>query len=144
MSTDVKLDQDNGISIVLDAGVVKATAFDFVLDSPQRHRGRGVTRRALVHDFSDGLTVNWEGDYPGGVTINGSVINLNTLTLDSPAAGDVRLTFFHPDELDQDGNPRVAGFNETVFLGCTPHNAKRRNQFTERPGGQAGEQVIGM
>jgi hypothetical protein len=117
MSTDVKLDQDNGASIVLEAGIVKTTAFDVVIDSPQRHTGRGTTRRALVHDFGDGLTVNWQGDYPGGVTINGSVINLNTLTLDSPAAGDVRLTFFHPDELDQDGNPRVAGFNETVFLG---------------------------
>jgi hypothetical protein len=117
MSTDVKLDQDNGISVVLDAGVVKATAFDFVLDSPQRHTGRGANRRALVHDFSDGLTVNWDGDYPGGVTINGSIINLNTLTPDSPGAGDVQLTFFHPDELDQDGNPRIPGFNETVFLG---------------------------
>lgn len=117
MSTDVKLDQDNGFSIVLDAAVVKATATDVVLDSPHRHTGRGTTRRALVHDFGDGLTVNWSGDYPGGVTINGSVITLNTLTLDSPAAGDVRLTFFHPDELDQDGDPRVPGFNETVFLG---------------------------
>ena len=117
MSTDVKLDQDNGFSLVLDAAVVKATAADFVLDSRQRHTGRGTTRRALVHDFGDGLTVNFSGDYPGGVTINGSVITLNTLTLDSPAAGDVRLTFFHPDELDQDGNPRVPGFNETVFLG---------------------------
>ncbi len=117
MSTDVKLDQDNGTAVVLDAGVVKATAFDFVLDSPIRHTGRVGNRRALVHDFSDGLTVNFAGDYPGGVTINGSIINLNTLTPDSPGAGDVRLTFFHPDELDQDGNPRIAGFNETIFLG---------------------------
>jgi hypothetical protein len=27
-------------------------------------------RRALVHDFDDGLTINWDNDYPGGVTIN--------------------------------------------------------------------------
>ncbi len=117
MSTDVKLDQDNGFSLVLEANVVKATAADFVLDSPVRHTGRGATRRALVHDFSDGLTVNWDGDYPGGVTINGSIINLNTLTRDSLGAGDVRLTFFHPDELDQNGNPRKEGFNETILLG---------------------------
>jgi hypothetical protein len=119
MSTDVKLDQDNGNSILLEAGVVKATAADFVLDSSVRHTGRGTHRRALVHDFSDGLTVNFAGDYPGGVTINGNIINLNTLTVDNPnAAGDVQLTFFHPDELDQDGNPRIPGFNETVFVGA--------------------------
>jgi hypothetical protein len=70
-----------------------------------------------VHDFEDGLTVNFDGDYPGGVTINGSIIALNCLTKDSPGAGDVRFTFWHPEELDQDGNPRIDGFNETILLG---------------------------
>jgi hypothetical protein len=103
--------------MLLEARVVKAVASDFMLDSPERHKGAKPFRRAMVHDFSDGLTVNFNGDYSGGVTINGSIISLNTLTPDSPGAGDVRLTFFHPDELDQNGNPVVAGFNETVFLG---------------------------
>ena len=30
-------------------------------------------RRALMHDTGDGLTVNVGGDYPGGVTIRGTV-----------------------------------------------------------------------
>jgi len=30
-------------------------------------------RRALAHDFSDGLTINVASDYPGGVTIYGKV-----------------------------------------------------------------------
>jgi len=33
---------------------------------PSTHTGR----RALVHDFSDGLTINYNNDFPGGVTIN--------------------------------------------------------------------------
>jgi hypothetical protein len=120
MATDVLLDQANN-RVVL-AGNVISTGTDLMLDSPvrhtggERHRTAGL-RRALVHDFGDGLTVNWDGDYPGGVTINGSIITLNTLTQDSPGAGDIRLIYRTPDQLDQDGNPRVEGFNETIFLG---------------------------
>jgi hypothetical protein len=45
------------------------------LDSqdPSRRHNTTPFRRALVHDFHDGLTVNWGGDYPGGVTIQGMV-----------------------------------------------------------------------
>ncbi len=150
MSTDVKLDQgSDGNTILLDGGVVRATAADFILDSPQRHKGPGAFRRALVHDFNDGLTINWTGDYPGGVTIigpstasslayivldrsgsvfgvnsldqvtiHGSVIHLNTLTTDSNSAGDVKLTFQHPGEFDQDGNQRTPDVPETVLLGA--------------------------
>lgn len=72
MATDVKLDAGpRGDTVVLDCGVVQANAFDFVLDSPFRHKGPPGLRRALVHDFNDGLTMNWAGEYPGGVTING-------------------------------------------------------------------------
>ena len=155
MATDVKLDQGpRGDIVLLDAGVVQTTAFDFVLDSPSRHTGPPGQRRALVHDFSDGLTMNWVGEYPGGVRINGptgtlapglvstpqigldrsgsfpgaatgldqvtiraSIITLDTLRSDSNAAGDVKFTFEHPSELDQDGNPRTAPFPETVLLG---------------------------
>ena len=35
---------------------------------PRDHRG---FRRALVHDESDGLTINFNNDYPGGVTVGG-------------------------------------------------------------------------
>ena len=150
MATDVRLDQVDGTFVVVQGRVLKVEASDFMLDSPDRHKGAG-NRRALVHDQSDGLTVNFNGDYPGGVAINGSKINLNgpagarvsidqtgaigatgnadqvtlhstiinldTTSADSLSAGEVRLTFQHPDELDQDGIPRVAGFPETVSLG---------------------------
>jgi hypothetical protein len=121
MPTDVKLDQGDGTMLELDANVVKATAFDLVLDSPVRHTGGEIhrkngSRRALVHDFADGLTINWDGDYPGGVTINGTIITLNTFTPDNPnAAGDVSFTFWHPDDVTPTGG--TPGFNETVFLG---------------------------
>jgi hypothetical protein len=151
MTTDVRLDEVDGTFVVVQGRVLKVQATDLMLDSPERHSGAGPNRRALVHDQSDGLTINFNGDYPGGVAINGSkidlngpagarvridqtgaigatsnadqvtlhssVINLDTLSADSLSAGDVRLTFQHPDELDQDGNPRIEGFPETVFLG---------------------------
>ena len=72
MATDVILDQNDGTTVVLDARVVKMVSPDIVIDFPARRRSGGL-RRALVHDESDGLTVNFNGDYPGGVTISGGV-----------------------------------------------------------------------
>jgi hypothetical protein len=69
MATDVKLDQGDGSFLELDARVVKAISSDFMLDQPSRRKGGGPFRRALVHDQNDGLTVNFNGDYPGGVTL---------------------------------------------------------------------------
>jgi hypothetical protein len=48
---------------------------DVMVDSASRRRHGLVTgfRRALVHDQNDGLTINYNGDYPGGVTINGTI-----------------------------------------------------------------------
>lgn len=147
MATDVRLDEGDGTVLALAARVVKAEATDFVLDAADRRRGPGL-RRALVHDQNDGLTINFNGDYPGGVTINGpsidsstaritldrkgfivnpgldqvhihaSVINLDTLTDDSNGAGDVVFTFSHPGEIDQNGNQRTDDFPETVLLGA--------------------------
>lgn len=68
--TDVRLDEGDGTYLVLDARVVKTSASDLMLDSGDRRKGGGAHRRALVHDQNDGLTVNFNGDYPGGVTIN--------------------------------------------------------------------------
>jgi len=47
-----------------------------MLDSVARRKPPTVGsghRRALVHDQSDGLTINFNHDYPGGVTLNGPV-----------------------------------------------------------------------
>lgn len=74
MATDIKLDQHGGDWLVVEGAVLKATATDFMLDSPQRRgAGGGAYRRALVHDFQDGLTINYNGDYPGGVTVAGNL-----------------------------------------------------------------------
>jgi hypothetical protein len=71
MATDVILDQGDGNVLVLDARVVKAQGSDFILEADDRRKGGGPLRRALVHDQNDGLTVNFGGDYPGGITMTG-------------------------------------------------------------------------
>ena len=68
MATDVKLDQADGSFLHLEARVVKAVGSDFMLDAPERRTAANPFRRALVHNQNDGLTVNFAGDYPGGVT----------------------------------------------------------------------------
>jgi hypothetical protein len=70
MATDLRLDDVDGNYVVIDSGVLKSTAADFLLDNPSRHTGTHHLRRALVHDQRDGLTINFNSDYPGGVTIN--------------------------------------------------------------------------
>ena len=63
--SDIKLTDDFG-------GQVKVEAPDFCVDGgPERRSGSQTPyRRALVH-AEDGLTINWDNDYTGGVTING-------------------------------------------------------------------------
>jgi hypothetical protein len=88
MPTDIKLDQQGGEWLILEASVLKVTAADLMLDSPAR-RGGGPSphRRALVHDFQDGLTLNYNGDYPGGVTVAGNLAVTGDLKLAGVAVG---------------------------------------------------------
>ncbi|MBA4607148.1 hypothetical protein H1W00_01495 [Aeromicrobium sp. Marseille-Q0843] len=65
--TDIRFDGD---FIHLEGLVVRATANDLMLDATARRRTNTPFRRALVHDFDDGLTLNWDSDYPGGVSVN--------------------------------------------------------------------------
>ena len=80
MATDIQLDAGDGSVVVVDSRVLKTTASDFMLDAPGRRarndRGAHGLRRALVHDQRDGLTINFNRDYPGGVTIN-DVVEMN-------------------------------------------------------------------
>jgi hypothetical protein len=71
MSTDVVLDQGDGTYLELQGRVVRSTASDFMIDAPDRRQGTKPFRRALVHDQGDGLSVNYAGDYDGGVTVFG-------------------------------------------------------------------------
>ena len=91
MPTNIWLDQGkNADYVVVEGRVLKTTTSDFIVDNPSRRgkgqRGQKGPRRALVHDAADGLTINYNNDYPGGVTIN-DVVALNShhrfgLTLD--------------------------------------------------------------
>jgi hypothetical protein len=62
-----------GEDIHIEGNVQKVTCFDIELDNAGRRKNNSGKRRAFVHDFQDGLTLNWERDYPGGVTINGEL-----------------------------------------------------------------------
>jgi hypothetical protein len=88
MATDITLNDGDGSWVVIDANVVKATASDLMVDSPSRRNGAGGPhRRALVHNQSDGLTVNFAGDYPAGVTVSGPLFKVEAadLQLDAPS-----------------------------------------------------------
>jgi hypothetical protein len=45
MTTDIKLNQDDGTFMFLEARVVKAVASDFMLDAPERHKGEAPHRQ---------------------------------------------------------------------------------------------------
>lgn len=87
MPGDIIIDEE---SVKVVGHNLTANVFDLDLDHKDR-RLKGVqtsvTRRALVHDFQDGLTLNFAEDYPGGVTINGDVKVPKKLV----AGGDVQL-----------------------------------------------------
>ena len=88
MPTDIKLDQQGGNWLILEGSVLKTTASDLMLDSPGRRRGGpSPHRRALVHDSQDGLTINFAGDYPGGVTVTGNLAVTGSLAV----TGDLNL-----------------------------------------------------
>ena len=69
MATDIEFPANSNVMRLI-CNRVDVLASDLVLDSPARRKPNGPRfRRALVHDESDGLTINFAGDYPGGVTV---------------------------------------------------------------------------
>lgn len=66
---DIRFQDDDRVAV--DGGALLVTGPDIMLDHGPRRRAPGGVRRALVHDFDDGLTLNWSEDYPNGVTIRG-------------------------------------------------------------------------
>jgi hypothetical protein len=91
MPTDIKLDEVDGNWLVLEGAVVKTTAADLMIDSPGRRSSPGGFRRALVHDQRDGLTINFNADYPGGVTIGGN-LKVNGAIQWNSASGPINLS----------------------------------------------------
>lgn len=80
------------VTIMGDTMICKAR--DFNLDSAER-RSPGSdpnkSRRALVHDQRDGLTINYDQDYPGGVTIR-AVNTLEGNPNNSECIGSINVT----------------------------------------------------
>jgi hypothetical protein len=71
MATDIKLEEQE---VIVEGSGLRVTCLDLMLDHPARRRSSTPEfRRALVHDSNDGLTLNFNNDYPGGVTIHGPV-----------------------------------------------------------------------
>jgi hypothetical protein len=89
MATDIKLDQQGGNWVVVDSAVLKTTASDVIIDAPGRRGNRpGPFRRALVHDQQDGLTINFAGDYTGGVTVVGTLVVTGEISSAGRAIGE--------------------------------------------------------
>lgn len=70
MESDIKLFERGVVQV--EGKELFLQTHDIKLDNAGRRTGSG-HRRALVHDHQDGLTINYNGDYPGGVTIKGII-----------------------------------------------------------------------
>lgn len=83
--SDILFDATQQITVQCDN--LKVEGHDFLLDSPSRRKpgASSAFRRAVVHDQSDGLTINFGNDYPGGVTLNG-VVAITPLDTPKPIA----------------------------------------------------------
>ncbi len=68
MTGDIKLDGD---WVVVEGNWTRIRTLDLMLDAPSRRITQSGQRRALVHDFTDRLTINYASDYPNGVYISG-------------------------------------------------------------------------
>ena|SRR5579872_1435028 len=80
--SDIIFDDPNK-RVIVDCDVVYVQGHDLILDSPARRKAgtAGGSRRALVQDQADGLTINYNHDYPGGVTLNGPVTVTGDVTM---------------------------------------------------------------
>src|SRR6266545_7816802 len=69
MTSDIKFQAAD--VVVVEGRSLNVKAPDFLLDYAPRRKGKAPYRRALVHDQNDGLTLNFNQDYPAGVTMFG-------------------------------------------------------------------------
>lgn len=130
MATDVRLDDVDGTYVVLDARVVKALGADFMLDSTGRRKSSKPFRRALVHNQNDGLTVNFNGDYVGGVTLVG-------VTEIIPQRAPGTLPSFVPNLVVRGGisyevqGVTLGGANTTITVLLNDELSKLQSQLSE-------------
>jgi hypothetical protein len=68
--SDIILDDSEQVTVLCTN--LNVQGHDLLLDSSARRKSNAPPfRRAMVHDQNDGLTINFNSDYPGGVTLNG-------------------------------------------------------------------------
>jgi hypothetical protein len=92
MATDIVLDDVDGNHVTIKGFRLNVVAPDLVLDSPDRRTRISPTspvRRALVHDQNDGLTVNYDGDYSGGIKLCGQVTVVDSIKVNGEIQFDV-------------------------------------------------------
>lgn len=69
--SDIMFDGDR---VVIEGRQIEMRGWDVVLDSADRRILETGERRAIVHGPGDKLIINYNGDYPNGVQINGTLI----------------------------------------------------------------------
>jgi hypothetical protein len=110
MLGDIHLEEDK---VTISARWLYVGAWDIQLDSPDRRgepsEGGSPLRRALVHDHSDGLTINYSSDYPGGVTLRGAVRISETLTVSGTTRFEGRVTIADDLVINSIRRPRIVG-----------------------------------
>jgi hypothetical protein len=104
--TDIELDTPGPDQVRVTANYVEVAGHDFLLSHGDRLRPGAADelRRALVHDFDDTLTLNYNGDYPGGVRVVGNL-----------EAGSIRLNGEDLAEAVSQLQAQVRELREAVF-----------------------------
>jgi hypothetical protein len=93
--SDIVFDASEQVTVLCNN--LNVQGHDLLLDSAERRRANGPPfRRALVHDQDDGLTVNFNRDYPGGVTVNGLVKLTGDVEIRIPHRDSILVTGQHP------------------------------------------------
>ena len=109
MNSDIKLDGEGDGWVTIESEVLKANSSDFMLDNSSRRKNTDGFRRALVHNENDGLSVNFNGDYPGGVKIGGNTTVEGGLTV----VGRLRL---HKIDSPENALPRKGNVGDIIAV----------------------------
>jgi hypothetical protein len=138
-AADVTLDSTPGW-VTIGGSILKSQTTDFMLDSPDRRKETTTPyRRALVHDFNDGLTINYNNDYPGGVTLNGVTLlngaSLNGASLNGVALNNVS-AITPVNSIPATGNATPLVINGGIQFGWAPGGTvmvKAGNRYIPMP-----------
>lgn len=115
---DADLTLDGGTAII-DGDFLEVQCTDIKLDAAARRGSATGERRALVHGFNDELVINFNNDYPGGVTLSGEIGLPGKIKQDHVRLEATDLHLNHPARRSTPGGERralVHGFNDELVL----------------------------